>query len=92
MFNVSVVQHLLDAGYAVAAADYPVLDSVRAAQHIGQTGVTPTGDVLLSGHSQGGHAVLFSAQFPDTGHGQIALQAVPDMLSFFAAARTVPRR
>lgn len=72
---------LLDAGYAVAAADYPgmgvagpdsylvgvteansVLDSVRAAQHLEQTGATAAGDVLLWGHSQGGHATLFAAQ------------------------------
>lgn len=72
---------LLNAGYAVAAADYPgmgvagpdaylvgvsegnsVLDAVRAAQHIEQTGATAAGDVLLWGHSQGGHAVLFAAQ------------------------------
>lgn len=72
---------LLDAGYAIAAADYPgmgvagpdaylvgvnegnsVLDAVRAAQHIAQTGATAAGDVLLWGHSQGGHAVLFAAQ------------------------------
>ena len=73
--------NLLDAGYAVAAADYPgmgvagpdsylvgvteansVLDAVRAARHLDQTGVTADSDVLLWGHSQGGHAVLFAAQ------------------------------
>ncbi|HEY7812136.1 MAG TPA: lipase family protein [Nakamurella sp.] len=76
---------LLDAGYAVAAADYPgmgvagpdsylvgvteansVLDSVRAGQRLAQTGATPAGDVLLWGHSQGGHAVLFAAQESST--------------------------
>ncbi|HEY7812137.1 MAG TPA: hypothetical protein VIC62_02810 [Nakamurella sp.] len=34
-----------------------------------------------------GTHVIFK-QFPDTGHGQIALKAVPDILSLFAAART----
>lgn len=72
---------LLNAGYAVAAADYPgmgvagpdsylvggtegtsVLDAVRAAQHLDQTGATADSDVLLWGHSQGGHAVLFASQ------------------------------
>ena len=72
---------LLNAGYAVAAADYPgmgvagpdsylvgvtegnaVLDAVRAAGHLDGTGVTAASDVLLWGHSQGGHAVLFAAQ------------------------------
>ncbi len=72
---------LLNAGYAVAAADYPglgvagpdsylvgvteansVLDAVRATGRIRQTGVTTASDVLLWGHSQGGHAVLFAAQ------------------------------
>jgi alpha-beta hydrolase superfamily lysophospholipase len=39
-----------------------VLDSVRAAQHLQESGVTSSSDVLLWGHSQGGHAVLFAAQ------------------------------
>jgi pimeloyl-ACP methyl ester carboxylesterase len=39
-----------------------VLDSVRATQHLAETGVTASSDVLLWGHSQGGHAVLFAAQ------------------------------
>lgn len=71
---------LLDAGYAVAAADYPgmgvdgpdsylvgvteansVLDAVRATRQL-ETGVTGDSQVLLWGHSQGGHAVLFAAQ------------------------------
>jgi pimeloyl-ACP methyl ester carboxylesterase len=73
--------NLLDAGYAVVAADYPgmgvagpdsylvgvteansVLDAVRAARYLDGTGVTADSDVLLWGHSQGGHAVLFAAQ------------------------------
>lgn len=73
--------NLLDAGYVVAAADYPgmgvagpdsylvgvteanaVLDAVRAAGRLDRTGVTVDSDVLLWGHSQGGHAVLFAAQ------------------------------
>ena len=76
---------LLDAGYAVAAADYPgmgvagpdsylvgvteansVLDSVRAAQRMAQSGATADSVVLLWGHSQGGHAVLFAAQEAST--------------------------
>ena len=39
-----------------------VLDAVRAAQNMPETGTTTTNDVLLWGHSQGGHAVLFAAQ------------------------------
>jgi pimeloyl-ACP methyl ester carboxylesterase len=39
-----------------------VLDAVRAAQNMPETGTTVTNDVLLWGHSQGGHAVLFAAQ------------------------------
>ena len=73
--------NLLDAGYAVVAADYPgmgvagpdsylvgvteansVLDAVRATGRLDRTGVTTASDVLLWGHSQGGHAVLFAAQ------------------------------
>ncbi|WP_395726762.1 alpha/beta fold hydrolase [Nakamurella sp.] len=73
--------NLLDAGYAVVAADYPgmgvagpdsylvgateansVLDAVRASRQLAPTGVTTLSDVLLWGHSQGGHAVLFAAQ------------------------------
>ncbi len=76
---------LLDAGYAVAAADYPgmgvpgpdsylvgvseangVLDAVRAAQRLDGTGARPSSEVLLWGHSQGGHAVLFAAQRAST--------------------------
>ena len=68
---------LLAAGYVVAAPDYPglglpgqssyligssegnsVLDAVRAARTLTAAGP----DVLLWGHSQGGHAVLFAAQ------------------------------
>ena len=39
-----------------------VLDAVRAAQNMADTGTTVSNDVLLWGHSQGGHAVLFAAQ------------------------------
>ena len=39
-----------------------VLDAVRAAQTMPDTGTTTKNDVLLWGHSQGGHAVLFAAQ------------------------------
>jgi len=72
---------LLNAGYAVAAADYPglgvagpssyligttegnsVLDAIRVAMNLPETGASPTSDVLLWGHSQGGQAALFAGQ------------------------------
>src|SRR6478735_8468685 len=72
---------LLNAGYVVAAADYPgmgvagpssyligtsegnsVLDAVRAARNLPETGTGANTDVLLWGHSQGGQAVLFAGQ------------------------------
>ena len=75
------MSQLLNAGYAVAAADYPgmgvagpnsyligtsegnsVLDAVRAARNLPETGVGSNTDVLLWGHSQGGQAVLFAGQ------------------------------
>jgi alpha-beta hydrolase superfamily lysophospholipase len=75
------MSELLNAGYVVAAADYPgmgvagpnsyligtsegnsVLDAVRAARNLPETGVGPNTDVLLWGHSQGGQAVLFAGQ------------------------------
>ena len=42
-----------------------VLDAVRAARNITETGVTTDSDVLLWGHSQGGQAVLFAGQAAD---------------------------
>src|SRR6478752_2366438 len=75
------MSELLNAGYVVAAADYPgmgvagpnsyligtsegnsVLDAVRAARNLPETGVGSNTDVLLWGHSQGGQAVLFAGQ------------------------------
>jgi len=68
------LQDLLDAGYAVAATDYPtvptyligtttsnaVLDAARAARALPETGAS--GNLLLWGHSQGGHAALFAGE------------------------------
>ena len=48
-----------------------VLDAVRAARNITETGVTTDSDVLLWGHSQGGQAVLFA--------GQAAADYAPDL-------------
>jgi alpha-beta hydrolase superfamily lysophospholipase len=53
-----------------------VLDSVRVAQHIPETGVTVNSDVLLWGHSQGGHAVLFAAQDASTYAPELKVKAV----------------
>ncbi len=53
-----------------------VLDAVRAAQNLPETGATPTSDVLLWGHSQGGHAVLFAAQDAPTYAPELRLRAV----------------
>jgi pimeloyl-ACP methyl ester carboxylesterase len=69
----------LDAGYIVAASDYPglgapspnsyligesegnsVLDAARAARTLAHDSANH--DLVLWGHSQGGHAVLFAAQ------------------------------
>jgi len=73
----------LQAGYVVAATDYPglgtagphpylvgnseamaVLDSVRAAHNLGEAGAGTTFGVW--GHSQGGHAALFTGQLAPT--------------------------
>jgi pimeloyl-ACP methyl ester carboxylesterase len=86
---------LINAGYAVAAADYPglgvpgpnsylvgtsegnsVLDAVRAAGNLPETGVTSGSDVLLWGHSQGGQAVLFAAQDAPTYAPELQVRGV----------------
>ena len=86
---------LINAGYAVASADYPglgvagpdsyligksegnsVLDAVRAARNLPQTGVTEASDVLLWGHSQGGQAVLFAGQDAATYAPELQLKGV----------------
>ena len=43
-----------------------VLDAVRAAQRIGDTGVTAASDVVVWGHSQGGGAAAFAAELKPT--------------------------
>lgn len=53
-----------------------VLDLVRAAQHLTATGVSGNSDVLLWGHSQGGHAVLFAAQSAKTYAPELKVKAV----------------
>jgi len=53
-----------------------VLDAVRAAQNMPDTGTTAADDVLLWGHSQGGHAVLFAAQDAPTYAPELRMRAV----------------
>jgi hypothetical protein len=77
--SIAGLTQLLDAGYVVAATDYPgmgaegpesylvgesaghsVLDAARAARGIAEADAGD--DLLLWGHSQGGHAALFAGQ------------------------------
>ena len=86
---------LLNAGYAVAAADYPglgvagpssyligttegnsVLDAIRAAQNMPETGAINRSDVLLWGHSQGGQAALFAGQDATSYAPELRVKAV----------------
>ena len=86
---------LLNAGYAVAAADYPglgvagpssyligttegnsVLDAIRAAEKIPETGASSGSDVLLWGHSQGGQAALFAGQDATSYAPELRVKAV----------------
>ena len=81
-------RELIDAGYVVAATDYPglgtasphpylvgasegvaVLDSVRAAHNLADAAASTT--FAVWGHSQGGHAALFT--------GQLASRYAPDL-------------
>jgi pimeloyl-ACP methyl ester carboxylesterase len=87
------VTSLLEAGYVVAATDYPgmgvdgpsayligiseghsVLDAARVARQINEAGAGD--ELLLWGHSQGGHAALFAAQEAATYAPELKLQAV----------------
>lgn len=82
------LQDLLDAGYVVAASDYPmvptyligtttsnsVLDAARAARALPETGAGS--DLLLWGHSQGGHAVLFAGERAATYAPELRLRGV----------------
>lgn len=95
--EVPALAQLLDAGYVVAATDYPglgtpgvhpylvgasegrsVLDAARAAARI--EGAGAGSQVVLGGHSQGGHAVLFA--------GGLSLDYAPelDLLGVVASA------
>jgi len=86
---------LLNAGYAVAAADYPglgvagpssyligttegnsVLDAIRAAEKMPETGASTGSDVLLWGHSQGGQAALFAGQDATSYAPELRVKAV----------------
>ncbi|SDG72898.1 alpha/beta hydrolase family protein [Pseudonocardia oroxyli] len=82
------LQELLAAGYVVAATDYPtaptyligttssqaVLDAARAARALPEAGA---GDgLVLWGHSQGGHAVLFAAERAATYAPELRLRGV----------------
>jgi alpha-beta hydrolase superfamily lysophospholipase len=83
----------LQAGYVVAATDYPglgtagphpylvgaseamaVLDSVRAARNLGDAGAGTSFGVW--GHSQGGHAALFTGQLAPTYAPELQLVGV----------------
>ena len=55
-----------------------VLDAVRAAQNMADTGTTVSNDVLLWGHSQGGHAVLFAAQDAPSYAPELRLRGVAE--------------
>jgi acetyl esterase/lipase len=84
---------MLDAGYVVAATDYPgmgaagpdaylvgasegasMLDAARAARALPATGANS--ELLLWGHSQGGHAALFAAQMAPAYAPELTLNAV----------------
>jgi len=84
-------QHYLDGG----SEGRSVLDAARAAMRLTQTGAGP--DVLIWGHSQGGHAALFAAQqsevhAPDLRVRGLAVAApvtrVSDLIGL--AGRTIP--
>jgi acetyl esterase/lipase len=85
--SVPWIEDMIAAGYVVAATDYEglgspgthpylvgpsqgrsVLDSVRAARHLGVGAGT---DIVVMGHSQGGHAALFT--------GEVAPKYAPEL-------------
>jgi alpha-beta hydrolase superfamily lysophospholipase len=56
-----------DHAYLVGqAAGRNVLDAIRAASHLAETGVTPRSPVVVWGHSQGGAAAAFTAELQPT--------------------------
>jgi len=72
-----------------------VLDAARAARRV--DGTAAGRDLLIAGHSQGGHAALFGGELADSYaselrlHGVVAIAPAADLEVIFPAAAAIPQ-